>query len=233
MNVIRITLLLFLCTALFVSSEETQKKIASVWVNSSPEGADVFVDNSFVGNAPAVLKIEAGKHEIRISLNGYEDWKRTVEILADSELTLNPTLQKKQESGVVAPESEPSKPGIQFDAVSKLKGKQFYVVEPIYARLTIREPVLHFAEGKGKYYTLFAPNGLTVEFRDYDESKNRYGKLYREQVVIRSVDWSTTTATLIVDAVNKPRRNGLVHFRFSSDKAFWKLFNQCFATSLS
>jgi PEGA domain len=235
MKVIRFTLLLLLCSAPFViaqKSEETEKKIATVWVNCSPEGAEIFVDDAFVGNAPAVLKIEAGKHEIRISLAGYEDWKRPVDILADSELTLNPTLKKIQDSAPPGAKPESPRSGIQFDTAIRLVRKQYYILHPLYARLTSRDPILHFDETKGKYYTLHAPSGLIYEFRDYNESKGKFGKIYREQVVIRDVDWNDTTATMIVDAVNKPKRSGVIHFRFSSDKTFWKLFNQCFATSL-
>ncbi|MCI0606334.1 PEGA domain-containing protein [bacterium] len=235
MKVLRLALLLLFCAAFLVNaleSEDSDKKTATVWVNCSPEGADIFVDDAFVGNAPAVLKIEAGKHEIRISLNGYEDWKRPVDILADSELTLSPTLTKKQNSTTPAWNPESPRPGIQFDTATRLEGKQFYILPPAYVRLTSRDPMLHFDETKGKYYTLHAPSGFIYEFRDYNESKGRFGKIYRELIAIRDVDWTGKTATLIVDAVNKPKRSGVVHFRFSSDKVFWKLFNQCFATSL-
>jgi hypothetical protein len=176
MKVIRITLLVIFCTALFVNSEETEKKIATVMVNCSPEGADIFVDNAFVGNAPAVLKIEAGKHEIRIALKGYEEWKRPVDVLADSELTLNPTLKKKQGSAVTTAQPESPRMGIQFDTPIRLVRKQYYILHPLYARLTTRDPMLHFDETKGKYYTLHAPTGFIYEFRDYSESKSKYGK---------------------------------------------------------
>ncbi len=201
-------------------------------MNSSPEGADIFVDEGFVGNAPAVLKIQAGKHEIRIALDGYEEWKRPVDITADSELTLSPTLKKKEDSAATPAIAPTARQGIYFETAKKLEGKQFYILPAAYVRLTTRDPILHFDESKGKYYSLHAPSGLMYEFRDYSESKGSYGKIYRELVSIRDVSGIGTSATLIFDAVNKPKRSGVVTFRFSSDKVFWKLFNQCFAKSL-
>jgi hypothetical protein len=42
-------------------------------VQSTPANADIFVDGAFIGNAPAALKVKAGKHTIRAVLSGYKD----------------------------------------------------------------------------------------------------------------------------------------------------------------
>jgi len=65
-----------------------------VTVNSSPDGADIYADGSFVGNASAVLKLSEGKHNIRVSLTGYKDWSRDISVLAGSEVKLVATLDK-------------------------------------------------------------------------------------------------------------------------------------------
>jgi hypothetical protein len=66
-----------------------------VRVSSVPDGADVYVDGSFVGNAPAQLKLSAGKHKIAVKAEGLEDWAREIEVPADSELNLKAMLNKK------------------------------------------------------------------------------------------------------------------------------------------
>lgn len=83
------------------SEEETASASASatphtgsVVVDSSPANAEVYLDSAFVGNAPATLKIAAGKHVIRVALNGYKEWSKEITILADSELKLSAGLEK-------------------------------------------------------------------------------------------------------------------------------------------
>jgi hypothetical protein len=66
----------------------------TITVNSNPDGADVYADNSFVGNATAVLKLSEGKHVIRVSTAGYKDWTRDITVLAGSEVKLVATLEK-------------------------------------------------------------------------------------------------------------------------------------------
>ncbi|MGD0957227.1 MAG: PEGA domain-containing protein [Candidatus Acidiferrales bacterium] len=66
----------------------------SISVDSTPPSADVYLDSSFVGNAPATLKIPAGKHTIRVSLAGYKDWSKEITVLADSEVKLTAALEK-------------------------------------------------------------------------------------------------------------------------------------------
>ena len=67
---------------------------AVINVSSIPESAEVWVNGAFVGNTPAKLTLAAGKYKIRVSLQGYQDWEREIQIFPDSELTLRATLQK-------------------------------------------------------------------------------------------------------------------------------------------
>ncbi|MGH9938721.1 MAG: PEGA domain-containing protein [Blastocatellia bacterium] len=65
----------------------------SVKITSQPEGADIWVDDAFVGNAPAQLKLTAGKHRIRIGKEGYKNWEKEIKVMAGSELTINAPLK--------------------------------------------------------------------------------------------------------------------------------------------
>jgi S1-C subfamily serine protease len=66
----------------------------TVSITSDPEDAEIFVDDKFVGNAPAKLKLAAGSHILVIRAIGFAEWKRTVEILKDSQATLKPVLER-------------------------------------------------------------------------------------------------------------------------------------------
>jgi hypothetical protein len=65
-----------------------------ILVSSVPDGADVYVDDGFVGNAPATLKLPAGKHTVRVSQQGYKDWAKEVSVFAGSEVGLKASLEK-------------------------------------------------------------------------------------------------------------------------------------------
>lgn len=65
-----------------------------VILNSIPDGADVYVDDNFVGNAPATLKLPAGKHTVKVSQKGYSDWSKELSVLAGSEVNMKATLEK-------------------------------------------------------------------------------------------------------------------------------------------
>jgi hypothetical protein len=65
-----------------------------ITVNSLPDGADVYVDGSFVGNAPATLQLSAGKHTVKVSQDGYKAWSKELSVLAGSEVSLKASLAK-------------------------------------------------------------------------------------------------------------------------------------------
>jgi len=67
----------------------------TVQVTSNPDGADIYCDNAFVGNAPSTLKLAPGKHTIRVASTGHTDWSRDVTVQSGSEAHLNAALDKE------------------------------------------------------------------------------------------------------------------------------------------
>jgi hypothetical protein len=66
----------------------------SIAIQSTPDGAEVYADNAFIGNAPATLKLSAGQHTIRVSLAGYRDWSRDITVQGGSDAHLTATMEK-------------------------------------------------------------------------------------------------------------------------------------------
>jgi serine protease Do len=64
----------------------------SVTITSTPDGAEIYVDDKFVGNAQASLKLLAGTHTILLKSPGCTDWQRSIEVLKDSSVTLKVSL---------------------------------------------------------------------------------------------------------------------------------------------
>jgi hypothetical protein len=74
-----------------VTAAEADAMIALV---STPAGADVTVDDAFLGNAPAKLRLKPGKHTIKVTMAGYKDWSREMTVMSGSEVNLTATLEK-------------------------------------------------------------------------------------------------------------------------------------------
>jgi PEGA domain len=73
-----------------------EDEACSVFIKSSPSGADIDVDGKFMGNTPSSLKLPPGDHKISVEKSGYQSWKRTMTVMAGGNVTLNPTLEKAQ-----------------------------------------------------------------------------------------------------------------------------------------
>jgi S1-C subfamily serine protease len=74
-----------------------------IHITSSPASADVYVDGKFVGNAPSVLALSTGPHHIMVKMEGYKDWERTLEVMKDSDLSLNAALIAASAQSLASP----------------------------------------------------------------------------------------------------------------------------------
>jgi PEGA domain len=66
-----------------------------ILVISTPDAAEVYVDEAFVGNTPATLRLTPGKHTIKVSQNGYKAWAKELSVMGSSEVTLKAALEKE------------------------------------------------------------------------------------------------------------------------------------------
>lgn len=62
---------------------------------SGPEGAEVWVDDVYVGNIPATLKLKAGLHFIVVKDGKHADWMKHITVVKDSEVSLQPWFESK------------------------------------------------------------------------------------------------------------------------------------------
>ncbi len=76
------------------SVQTTGEGSARVNVQSDPSGAEIYLDDQFVGSTPSTLLLSPGKHAVRLHAAGRADWTRQVNVLSGSELTLSATLDK-------------------------------------------------------------------------------------------------------------------------------------------
>jgi len=69
--------------------------MASIEIKSNPDGADITIDDKFVGNTPSTVKLAAGEHKIKLEKSGYQTWEKMLTVTAAETLTASPTLSKE------------------------------------------------------------------------------------------------------------------------------------------
>jgi len=100
-------LLVFLCLSLFLSIPGCKKKLptspdipdfttGSIQVNSTPTGAQVFLDGSNTGQTTncTLTDIFPGSHTVMLVMEGYEDEQMSVSVTAGQTATVSVTLTK-------------------------------------------------------------------------------------------------------------------------------------------
>ena len=71
----------------------TPDGVGTVTISSEPDGAEIFVDDKFHGNTPATLRLPAGSHVIVLKFPRRADWRRTLEVLKSSKVSLKAALE--------------------------------------------------------------------------------------------------------------------------------------------
>lgn len=61
-------------------------------ITSEPDGAEIFLDDQFVGTTPATLNIPEGPHHLVVKSTRHSDWNRSINILKDSTVTVKAVM---------------------------------------------------------------------------------------------------------------------------------------------
>jgi hypothetical protein len=77
------------------NSNSSDPVLSSVEVKSTPDGADITVDEKYVGSTPSTLKLAAGDHKIKLEKSGFKIWERTLTVNAGASAMVNATLDKE------------------------------------------------------------------------------------------------------------------------------------------
>jgi PEGA domain len=67
---------------------------AKLQIDSTPPGADIEVDGSFVGNTPSDVQVTEGDHTVVVKKSGFKDWERKLKSSAGSSVHLGAELEK-------------------------------------------------------------------------------------------------------------------------------------------
>ncbi len=61
-------------------------------VTSTPDGADIEIDGSFVGNTPSTVGVAAGQHKLTVKKTGFAPWERTITV-SSGQVSVNAVLE--------------------------------------------------------------------------------------------------------------------------------------------
>jgi PEGA domain len=70
--------------------------LSTVDLKSTPDGAEITVDEKFMGSTPSSLRLAVGEHKIKLEKSGFKTWQRTMTVSAGATATVNATLEKQQ-----------------------------------------------------------------------------------------------------------------------------------------
>jgi len=76
------------------AAQSATSSTAQLSIASIPDGADIEIDGSFVGNTPSDLKVPEGDRSIVLKKPGYKNWERKMKVVAGSSIHLNAEMEK-------------------------------------------------------------------------------------------------------------------------------------------
>jgi hypothetical protein len=72
----------------------TPENLGTASFESDPSGAEVYVDDSFIGKAPITLNLKFGHHYVRMFAKDYKNWSQQIMVVRGSELKLTAKMEK-------------------------------------------------------------------------------------------------------------------------------------------
>ena len=69
--------------------------LSSIEIKSTPDGADITVDEKFMGNTPSTLKLAPGDHKIKVEKTGFKPWEKTLTVGAGGTASISATLESQ------------------------------------------------------------------------------------------------------------------------------------------
>jgi len=70
--------------------------LSTVDLKSTPDGAEITIDDKFMGSTPSSLRLALGEHKIKLEKSGFKTWERTMTVSAGATVTVNATLEKQE-----------------------------------------------------------------------------------------------------------------------------------------
>lgn len=101
----------------------------ALFIQSSPGQSQVYVDDEPVGSTSQegrlkLTQLAPGRHSVRVSLSGFQDYEETVTLAGGQVTTVTATLQRPEAPPVVAPQPSPEPPNPEPEAPPTVSATQ-------------------------------------------------------------------------------------------------------------
>jgi hypothetical protein len=73
----------------------SESAVSSVEIKSTPDAAEITVDEKYRGNTPATLHLAAGDHTILLEKQGFKTWEKTLTVNSGENTTVNASLEQQ------------------------------------------------------------------------------------------------------------------------------------------
>ena len=70
-------------------------QLSAVDVKSTPDGAEIMVDEKFMGSTPSSLRLATGDHKIKLQKSGFKIWERTLTVSEGATAVIDAALEKE------------------------------------------------------------------------------------------------------------------------------------------
>jgi hypothetical protein len=74
--------------------QSASSTFAKLQIGSTPPGADIEVDGSFVGSTPSEVQVAVGDHTVVVRKSGFKNWERKLKSSSGSSVSLNAEMEK-------------------------------------------------------------------------------------------------------------------------------------------
>ena len=77
------------------SANVLEAPLSAIEIKSTPDGAEITVDDKYMGSTPSTLRLSAGDHKIKLEKPGFKPWERTLTVSSGGTATVDATLEKQ------------------------------------------------------------------------------------------------------------------------------------------
>jgi hypothetical protein len=81
-------------TSTQTSSQSGETVLSKIDVKSDPVGAEITVDEKYMGSTPSDLRLSAGDHKVKLEKSGFKPWEKTLTVTGGASATVDATLEK-------------------------------------------------------------------------------------------------------------------------------------------
>ena len=74
----------------------TEAGLPTVEIKSTPDGAEITVDEKYMGSTPSALRLSVGDHKIKLEKPGFKSWEKTLAVSSGGKIQISADLQTSE-----------------------------------------------------------------------------------------------------------------------------------------